>query len=85
MAMMSEPCSATLICVGERDGSVDEPSFALPLAEGELYPLELIPTPTVRVYNESTREYVETPTAPSSTLKSVLLEERNPYDYLGCC
>ena len=85
MAMKSESCSDILTCVSEKDGSEDEPSYALPLMDGELYPLELIPTLTVRDYNVNTREYVETPIVRSSTLKSVLSEDVNPYSYQDYC
>jgi len=66
------------------DGVAEEQSYALPLTEGELYPLELIPTPSLQRYNSVLQVYEEIPTKPSSTLKSVLSEERNPYEYLGC-
>jgi len=67
------------------DGVDDEPSYALPLAGGELYPLEIIPTPKVRHYNAELQCHVETDIEPSSTLKSVLSEELDPYyGYLGC-
>lgn len=66
------------------DGPDDEQLFALPLTDGELYPWELIPTPTRRVFNEESLEYVETPIKCSSTLKSVLFEEPEWHGYLGC-
>ena len=66
------------------DGPDDEQSFALPLTEGELYPWELIPTPTRQVYSVELQAYVEIPIKSSSTQKSVLSEEPEWYGYLGC-
>ena len=65
-------------------GPDEEQSFALPLTEGELYPWELIPTPTRLVYNVELQHSVVTPIKCSSTLKSVLFEEPEWHGYLGC-
>jgi hypothetical protein len=70
--------------VVSEDGPDEEQSFALPLTEGELYPWELIPTPTRRVFNEELQGYVEVPIKSTSTLKSVLSEEPVWYGYLDC-
>jgi len=56
-------------------GQADEKQFALPLTDGELYPLDIIPIPTHRVFNEELRSWEEIQIDCSNTLKSVLSEE----------
>jgi len=49
--MGNKECSATLTCASETDGQDEEKSYALPLSEGALYPLDITPTPKVVNYS----------------------------------